>query len=538
MKQFKTFALVLTVVVALVLCRYLPEIVVGGHKMRAVNLFEGVQKESVAQAKEPEKVWEEEPVMEEEGIPDKEESAESETLAEDSVSENPEETEPNLIQESEPEVADTLSTLQPEMAEDFRNSGIQGLPKAVETQSAQDAPEEGPVLLDPDTLMAVDPDKILDFSISGRGMEPFYEALSRLENNPGQVNRPVRVAYFGDSYIQGDMFSGEFRALLQERFGGSGAGWVDMTSICNYFRRTVRHEFKNWRRHLSTDTTGFSSRLQGISNSYHQPYNGAWTELSGQDKYLHHLDSAGMSALYFRAPCGGTVRAVVNGSETETFELDSIPSVQSLMVRGGIRSVRWEVTNVTDSMIFYGASMDPAVGVTVDNFSLQGSSGTPLGRIPIQTLRQLGAVRQYDLIVLQFGLNVAYSGRKNYERYVEQMSSVIEKMKLAFPTAGILVVGVSDRAVRGEGGKMVTMSSIRYLMASQRFLAEKCDVAFWNLYKAMGGEGSIAKLVSASKANYDYTHINFNGAQDLAQIFYDAVIEGYEAYIGGEIGLE
>ena len=52
------------------------------------------------------------------------------------------------------------------------------------------------------------------------------------------------------------------------------------------------------------------------------------------------------------------------------------------------------------------------------------------------------------------------------------------------------------------------------------------------MFEAMGGEGSMAKLVHAkpSMANYDYTHINFRGGKHLAGLLYETLIYGKEQY--------
>ena len=57
-----------------------------------------------------------------------------------------------------------------------------------------------------------------------RGMKPFYEALDHADE------RPVRIAYFGDSFIEADILTGDLRDMLQARFGGCGVGYVDITS--------------------------------------------------------------------------------------------------------------------------------------------------------------------------------------------------------------------------------------------------------------------------------------------------------------------
>ena len=75
------------------------------------------------------------------------------------------------------------------------------------------------------------------------------------------------------------------------------------------------------------------------------------------------------------------------------------------------------------------------------------------------------------------------------------------------------------------------MLGIKNLIRYQQNLAAD-RVAVWNMFEAMGGEGSMADMVHAkpSLANYDYTHINFRGGKHLAELLYEALVYGKEQY--------
>ncbi len=38
------------------------------------------------------------------------------------------------------------------------------------------------------------------------------------------MKRPVRIAYFGDSFIEADIFTADLREMLQQEFGGLRSG--------------------------------------------------------------------------------------------------------------------------------------------------------------------------------------------------------------------------------------------------------------------------------------------------------------------------
>ena len=79
---------------------------------------------------------------------------------------------------------------------------------------------------------------------------------------------------------------------------------------------------------------------------------------------------------------------------------------------------------------------------------MRGSSGQQFGHIPMSGLRDYNRLRTYDLIILQYGLNVAFEKGVNYTYYKKAMIPVVERIKKAFPNAAVLIIGVGDREYR------------------------------------------------------------------------------------------
>lgn len=369
---------------------------------------------------------------------------------------------------------------------------------------------------------------IEDYSDStGRGMAPFYRALDELAVSP----RPVRIAYFGDSFIEADILTADLREMLQQRYGGCGVGFVPVTSAVNGFRPTVVHRFGGWSSHAATDSVGFERSRQGISGHYFFPYDGAYVELRGQRKYASRLDTCRQVSIFFRNTGTMDLSLKINGATALSQSFGPEEQIRKWSVEGRIGTARWTV-NAADSAVFYGVAMDDLSGIVLDNFSLRGMSGLSLRFIPLQTLKEFNALRPYDLIVLQYGLNVATERGRDYNYYVEGMTTALKHLKEAFPQAAILIVSVGDRDYKTEEGDLRTMPGIRNLVRYQQRLAADNGVAFWNLFEAMGGNESMVKLVEANpaQANYDYTHINFRGGKYLAGLLYEALVYGKEQY--------
>lgn len=74
------------------------------------------------------------------------------------------------------------------------------------------------------------------------------------------------------------------------------------------------------------------------------------------------------------------------------------------------------------------------------------------------------------------------------------------------------------------------MPGVKNLIRYQQSIAADSRIAFWNMYEAMGGEGSILDMIDRKMANLDYTHINFKGGKHLSGILFEMLMYGKEQY--------
>ncbi len=356
----------------------------------------------------------------------------------------------------------------------------------------------------------------------GQGMAPFYNALSRVKS----LDRPVRVAYLGDSFIEVDILTSSLRRLLQQRFGGSGVGYLEMAPPYAANRATVVQRSGGWSTHCLLDKGKYERQRLSLSGRYFLPQGTAWTEVRGVKQ--PRLDTAEVHTLYLRTSTQTEAGVKLGDGPMLAMRAAGTGRIEALTHTGRAGKVRWQVP-AGGGVTCWGVAEESRHGVVVDNYSLRGSSGTVLAEIPLQNLSELNAVRPYDLVVVQFGLNVANKKQLNYSNYTAQMKTVVEHLKQAFPDAGILLVGVGDREDR-INGELRTLPGILALSRYQQQLAADCQIAFWNLFQGMGGEGSIKRMAEAkpAEAGKDYTHINMHGGERVAKALFKAIMNGYE----------
>lgn len=382
----------------------------------------------------------------------------------------------------------------------------------------------------PDGVVCVEDYSRSDSSTPGHSMAYFYEALYALQHEP---KRKVRIAFYGDSFIEAEILTGDLRRLLQADFGGSGVGWLPMRSDRNdRYRSTLAVKSQGWQeyemRHQRTDT-----RRLGIAGLYLTGQVGAYTEVQvyADKRRLPAWDEH--YVYYAQPPIGHAPRWTLTTGSGTPIALTSHThgTIGYAKGEGKADHLKWVVNSAPTNSTYWGMSIEGASGIVLDNFSMRSETGTNLLRLPDAHLRDLHAVRPYDLIILQYGLNVMSNTMVNNTTYFATMRKVIAKLQQVYPHTSILLLSVSDRAQR-QHGIYATMPAVKPFVATQRQLAIDCGIAFWDVYTAMQYDGGIVGMVDAKprQAALDYTHINHAGGARIAHHLYNALHTGLQHY--------
>lgn len=365
-----------------------------------------------------------------------------------------------------------------------------------------------------------------DYSGDSTALYKFFKALTDVKN---KSTNPLRIAFYGDSFIEGDVFCGSFRDSLQSIFGGRGVGFVPITSGVAGFRNTIKHSFNNWRTSSLISRTD-STAEYGPAGYCFVPLDGNWVEYRpSRRRFLREFN---IVKLYYKNYESAAVRFSINYDTTQwVVPLKKSNQLQEWVYRGRkLKSIKFTFEPF-DSLRLFGASFEDGAGVYVDNFSLRGNSGISLTGISRSMLTKFNSYRHYKLVILQFGLNMVQEDSLNYKAYVRRMVRVINNLKKSFPQASFLLMSVSDRSTNSTG-KFQTMNAIPAMRNAQRMIAQETKIAFWDMFEAMGGENSMVRFVTSKPAlaAKDYTHLNFNGGEKLAGSLVKSLLYGHESY--------
>ena len=369
---------------------------------------------------------------------------------------------------------------------------------------------------------AVPPVRLNNLSGNLSQLNKFFSAL-KLSNK-----KQVRIAHYGDSTLEGDLISSDLRELFQEKFGGKGVGIVPITSLDVKFRKTTNLSFSDGWENESVYSRNRDKLPIGISGQVFINSDNDWVEMKTTTHYKTVKEFDIVKLFYSDASAGAEVNYSINGEKLVNKELSSNKGLNVLKLKNNdSKSVKFTFPKAK-SAYYYGVSLESEKGVYIDNFALRGNSGVDLKKIEIEELIAFNKELDYKLVILEFGLNILSGRNTNFDRYERNMIKVIEELKEAMPNASFLLVGVHDKCVK-RGSKFITDPAVPKLVEAQKNIAEKSDIAFWNLFEAMGGENSMPDWVDSNppRAFKDYTHFNDVGAKEEAKMIFEELIKKY-----------
>ena len=362
--------------------------------------------------------------------------------------------------------------------------------------------------------------------------DDFDTPMGRLYEKLLLGQEPVRVAFMGDSFVEGDILTADLRELLQDTFSGGGVGFVPVASPLTGFRQTVKTTSKGWTPYNIMQRRTVPEPYVGdffVSGWVAKASAGASTRWEMSDK-RRHLQECQRARLTFICREAARIAIRLNDGEERLFDFEAGDIVRQIVVEEEqIRSLEMRVESGEAGFTAIGADFDSIGGVQVDNLSIRSNNGQAMFWSSAAVNAQMHAIRPYDLVILQYGLNIMQADRHNYSLYGEQVEKMVRYVESCFPGAAVVVMGVSDRAQRDENG-FAPMDEAPDLVRAQREAAERCRVAFWNTYEAMQRKGGMIEFVAQGWAGKDYTHINYAGGREVARALYHALLQGAERH--------
>lgn len=352
-------------------------------------------------------------------------------------------------------------------------------------------------------------------------MKYFISALNKSKN------QQVRIAHFGDSIILGDIITEYLREKMQQKFGGQGVGFMNIVSDDNRMRRTTTHTYSDDWEYISFLTRNQKNLPVGISGALAIPKIGSWVKYEANPVYKSSSSFSLIKIFYRDADKTSQIQYSVDDGSPINVNLNEGNDLKKFEIKLKNNSKKFYMKFVAGKPpIFYGVSLESINnGIYVDNFPMRGNSGSSLSDISEETLIQFDKEVHYDLIIFNYGANVSSTNKGIFTVYENKMVKVIEKFKAAFPKTSFLLISSADRTQK-LGSSFKTNPDVNLLIEAQKNIAERTNIAFWNLQEVQGGNDSMDDWVNASPplALKDYAHFTYLGGEKVANFLFDALM--------------
>lgn len=366
-------------------------------------------------------------------------------------------------------------------------------------------------------------------------------------------DKVVHILHYGDSQIEEDRISGTIRENLQEIFGGSGPGMLPpilevpsmTTSHWNSgdLERFILFGLKE--QEASHNRYGPLAQLANLngSASIHikkRPNREKQFPHVGEYSQIRVLTSAN-SQISISLSYDSTYIENEGDPEKEKKKKRSVmapnPKVENFEK---LRVYQWLLPQPTDvarlnlsgSGEIYGISLDGNHGVALDNVPMRGSSGTIFHRIDKDLLQESYDALNARLIIMEYGGNLVPGTHKgNVEWTKKIITRQIQTIQKVNPNADILFIGPADMA-KQINGQLQTYPGLSLVIKALREVCEENGVAYWDMHRVMGGNGSMQKWVKRTPAlgHTDYIHFTRQGASHIGNLFSSSLKTYYDFF--------
>ncbi len=364
-------------------------------------------------------------------------------------------------------------------------------------------------------------------------LEHFYQALDALVSTPDQKNK-VRIAVYGASHTQADIYSGYLRYYLQSRFGNGGAGFIPLGVE------------RGW-----THRIDFKVRARGFKVQYVQkkdlPPKGSFglsgiaavggpngkLRISPENQTDPELTASQYGLFYAAEPSAGDIAISVDGEPL--VELPARSEQLEARYHTFERPVGWHDVEIrtlgAGGARLFGLSVERAQpGLVLDTLGIRGTRAASMLRWDQALWEEHLNRRSPDLVLLAYGTNETTDRGQPIDVYANELEQVLGRLRHALPTASCVLVGPGDFP-KAQHNAWVTRPRLLEIIAVQRRLAPRFGCGFWNAYEFMGGEGSMIKWVRAHPrlGSPDHIHLTVRGYVRMGMVLGDALMRAYDA---------
>lgn len=345
-----------------------------------------------------------------------------------------------------------------------------------------------------------------------------------------QGSGKVSIVHIGDSHIQADFLSGQFRRRLQTFFLGAmgGRGFI------------------------------FPYKVAQTNNplNYRVKSTGEWETCKNVDKPLNcKLGLSGISVTTHDTTASITI--AIEDLELPGYDFDKLMVFHAF-------GPKTYTPQIKESWLVKKSTPNPELGYTLfeftknidrvtlqtlkndaqqDHFTLYGVNfGSNDPGIIYHTIGVNGAtVESYlkcelftphlkalqpDWVIVSLGTNDVYTNVFDEAEFARQVELMIKNIKQAAPKTAILFSTPGDHRVKRIYANENTEKAAS--MIKQK--AKEHKLSYWDFNYIMGGKGSVDYWLTTGMAHTDFLHYTQKGYEYQSKLLFNAFLRAYDAY--------
>ena len=375
--------------------------------------------------------------------------------------------------------------------------------------------------------LEVDGDNVIQ---NAQYLDDFFEDLFQLQQ---QQDRKINIVHIGDSHIQADYMTSIIRRNFHRHFGNAGRGLIvplrvagtnepnNYKTVSNVTWQSKRCVFPEQPLPIGIGGVTISTSVPRANLEIHM--NDLWLDYSFNKVSLFYEEDDKSFGFLLRDHKGAELGKISphTGDSTRNFAQvtweHKVNAVTIETIKGDEEETR---------AIIYGTVLENSMpGVLYHTIGVNGAKFrhyTAAKHFAAQTAA-LGA----DLFVISLGTNESIDYPYVSKNFFSEVDQLLSSLKANNPLAKFLLVTPQDafrqRTKINPGIMQVREWLIQYAVEN--------GFAFYDMFRAMGGEHSASSWSENQLLSRDGIHLTRDGYEYQGNLFYHALMKGYNQYV-------
>ena len=361
-------------------------------------------------------------------------------------------------------------------------------------------------------------------------LDDFFEKLYQLKK---QNDRQISILHIGDSHIQGDYLTQPIRRNFQQNFGNAGRGLVIPGKVAgtneSYNIVSCSEAFWNAKRCVHPDEP-MPIGIGGITVGTQTPnaivdiyMNDLWLDYTFNKAKLFYLKNNKSFNFQLRDTLDHELGKI------EFHKNDPIHNYSTVTLTTPVDALRIETLKENPDQtqaILFGISFENGNnGILYHAVGVNGAKYKHYNAAEF-FVEQTSALKP-SLIVISLGTNESIDYPHLDVMFFKHIEELITSLQRNNPESKFILVTPPDafrqKTKVNPGVKKIRDSIIRYAVEN--------GLAFYDMYKALGGEKSASVWTDCGFLKSDGIHFTKDGYEYQANIFFNAIIKSYNRYV-------